>query len=262
LTPEITRFGYGPLSMILLVVLVAYDRVLAAILLAVAMAASNHITPMVAGFAGVAFYLIVYYKGNILRLLVEKRRFMLAFFLVPVAVSVALQQTISTFSRFQTLNDDYVRSYIVDQSTQMLRESKFLGIGYMNFYAWSGIDTGYAGESRTGSEILGFNLHNSYMTWALEGGLMVSVIVLVILWLTMGRLKAVLAADRQLGAVLMSWFIVFGIFALFHQVHMSIQFWGAIGLVWGIHAKQVYQRRKLRYGVVSHEQNVSVMSPT
>jgi hypothetical protein len=76
-TPHVTRFGYGALSMLLLVVLVAYDRVMATLFLGLAMAGSNHVTPLTAGVAGVLSYFVVYYRANVFRSIVEKRRFFL-----------------------------------------------------------------------------------------------------------------------------------------------------------------------------------------
>jgi hypothetical protein len=236
-TPGVTRFGYGPLSMLLLVVLVAYDRVLTTVLLGLAMAGANHVTPLAAGVAGVSFYFIVRYRGNVLRAVVEKRRFLFVALFLPLAMAFALERVLGTFNRFRTLGDDTVREYIVHHSVAMIRESGLMGIGYMNFYAWSGLDTGYRGEARTGSDILGFNLHNSYMTWALEGGVLVTAVVLVLLLLTVKRLNVIYGSDGNLGAVLYSWLVVFGIFAMFHQLHMSIQFWTVIGLIWGVHAR-------------------------
>jgi len=75
----------------------------------------------------------------------------------------------STFKRilaanFTLVGSDVTRSYIVDRSWDLLAASNGLGIGYMNFYAWSGIDSDYAYETETGHVVEGFNLHNSFMT--------------------------------------------------------------------------------------------------
>jgi hypothetical protein len=245
LTPGVSRFGYGALSMLLLVVVVAYNRVIATLCLGLVMAGSNHVTPLAAGLAGVLFYVPAYYRGNVLRSIVENRRFLLLAFALPLATTVVLERVLGTFNRFRTLGDDTVRDYIVDNSIAMLRESGFMGIGYMNFYAWTGLDTGYREVARTGSDILGFNLHNSYMTWWLEGGVLVTIVVLVLLLLTIKRLSVIHEYDKRMGAVLYSWLVVFAIFAMFHQLHMTIQFWSAIGLIWGMHARLAsYWRRR------------------
>src|SRR5690606_6711377 len=93
-----------------------------------------------------------------------------------------------TIERYLTHNDP-LRVSIAEISRQLLWQSSGWGIGYMNFYAWYGMVTGYHAEGRTGAAIEGVNLHNSYMTWALEGGLPVCIVVGIMLWRTHRRVQ-------------------------------------------------------------------------
>lgn len=242
LTPDASRLGLGPLSMFLAVLLVAYRRTVTASCLAMAMLASSHTTPVAAGLAGVIVYTLAFYRGRVLKALLAQRRLIISVTAIGlIAAAVSWDRIQATLARLS--EQDPFRAYISENSWRMLSEHGLRGIGYMNFYAWSGIDTGYRGEGRTGAAIEGFNIHNSFMTWALEGGAIVSLVVAVLIWLTIRRARRISTRDARLGALLHGWFAVCFVFALFHQLHTAVQFWATIGLIWGMHARIV--RRNL-----------------
>ena len=239
LFPDVPRFGYGSLAMLLLPLLLAYRQFWTFALLLLFMFGSAHVTPLVAGGAASLVYLLVFYRFNLLEAVRQHLRLLVIFlFVMAAALPVLWAKVVNTLNRLMSIDgslvgQDWLREYIIENSWRMLVETKGLGIGYMNFYAWSGLDTGYSHVTRTGSIIEGFNIHNTFMTWALEGGVLVILSVVFLGYLTSKRIRLIYKNDRKYGAVLVGMIAAFLVFAMAHQLHMLTQFWAFIGLVWG-----------------------------
>jgi hypothetical protein len=245
LTPDLTRFGYGSLGMLVFVVLVAYNKLLLAGVLFVVMAMSNNVIPVVASLVSIFVYFVALGKGNVFSVTRASKLFT---FLVPlfaiffIALIFFGGRIEDTVSRLLSVGlglsgEDLTRAYIHERSQEMLMDSGGIGIGYMNFYAYSGWELDYLEEARTGSAIEGHNLHNSFMTWGLEGGILV---VLVVFWLiisTVKRIRSIYLQDTRMGSCLFGFTAAFVVFAIAHQLHELISFWATIGFVWGYEYK-------------------------
>lgn len=114
----------------------------------------------------------------------------------------------------------------------------FQGMGYMNFMQWYGDKLGVYSESSNGKEIIGVNLHNSYQTWALEGGLICLIIIGYLFYkyiiISIARIKqSETYYERSFHIVGLISLVSFAIFASFHQLHQTIIFFIIIGIVFG-----------------------------
>jgi hypothetical protein len=138
---------------------------------------------------------------------------------------------------------DASREYLVLNTVLLLPDYFIQGMGYMNFYVWSGPDTGVY-LSRLDREVAGTNIHNSYMTWALEGGILVMSVVVLMVYRTARQIWRILTSksSRAVGLLLLSSFTALMFTAAFHQVHSTMQFWASIGLIFG-YAEQLPKRR-------------------
>lgn len=237
--PDLTRFGYGVQSMLLLPLFFAYRKYVIANLLLISMLASNHLTPLVSGVFGVLTFTMIMHKGNFIKLILKNIKLAMPIFISAlIFVPILWDQISSTINRISISGvslsgDDWVREYIILNSIELLKQTTLMGIGYMNFYAFSGHDTEYSFEERTGAIVEGFNLHNSFMTWGLEGGILVILAIILLGYLTIIRIKAIYNLDKCYGAYLFSVLSCFFIFGIAHQLHMAIQFWIYIGFIWG-----------------------------
>jgi hypothetical protein len=239
LWPELTRFGYGPLSMVLLPILVALRRPAPAAALFTMMLFSNHVTPLVAGSVAISVSVFLAYEIRSRRFFKNLATTVIGMVTLGLMLFPLMQPYLeSTFKRIMAVNfgligTDVTRSYIVDRSWELLTASNGLGIGYMNFYAWSGIDSGYVYETDSGHTVEGFNLHNSFMTWGLEGGVLVILTLVFFFLFFLRRVRYIYSRDRQYGSAIYGVLAAFFVFALSHQLHMAPQFWAVIGLVSG-----------------------------
>ena len=239
LFPDLTRYGYGVLSMILLPFLLAYRRFLILTVVLLSMTVSNHMTPLIAGGAALLLYIISFYRFNVLLAVRQHLRWLVILLVCMVTtIPIFWARMEDTLGRFTMIGGtlagaDLVREYIIENSFKLLADSKGIGIGYMNFYVWSGLDTGYSAEARTGSAIEGFNIHNSFMTWGLEGGILVVLSLVLMSFFTYKKIHLIYKYDRRYGAALIGMIAAFFIFGMAHQLHMATQFWAFIGLVWG-----------------------------
>jgi len=238
-----TRLGYGSLSMLLVVFLFAYRMNFLLCLLISVLLASNSVTPLVASIAGIISYIIFYSHGPAtfcMRVISVIRLSFLV--LIPLGFLSLFfsNKIIQTLGRLSLLADidiaagDPSREFISSNAWDRFGEISWHGIGYMNFYAYSGETLGIRYYENSGSLTTGLNLHNSYLTWFLEGGLLVSLAVLVILVLTVLKISRIYAFDRRYGSLLFSFMVVFAVFAISHQLHDLTQFWALIGLSWGL----------------------------
>jgi O-antigen ligase len=77
---------------------------------------------------------------------------------------------------------DIIRWAVFGHALTLFKTNWLFGIGYMNFMPLFGEEFNYSFESPQGKEIVGMSLHNSFQTWALEGGVPCLVIVILLMW--------------------------------------------------------------------------------
>lgn len=246
-----TRLGYAPVIGLFLPFLWSEKNYLIIFLVGLTSVSSNSISVVIIFFSSTFFYLLLNYKECLLGCkkwnfsvfqwmkFCGKKIFSIALILF-ISLNFFYQRIINTFDRFLNViydvhSGDHVRAYLNSEAVMLLQESKFLGIGYMNFYEYSKIDPRFQSflESVGATTNQGVNLHNSYMTWSLEGGVLVIAAVTLILGYSCYNLATIYKINNRWGAVLGSSFFSLLVFGLMHQVHMTPEFWGAIGLIAG-----------------------------
>jgi hypothetical protein len=267
LQADVSRFGYGPETMLCVPAAAAlgYSYLVAIIL--VVMAASLHKAPLIAAVTATGFIYLVKEKRDIRR---GQSRFHLlkaatavilgpCLLLVPLAFSKQIAETASRFVSQDVSvtignftadgeGEDVMRRYINQSSFALLPQYWWKGMGFMNFYEWTSRD-GVVGSqiTRLGVEETGENLHNSYMTWILEGGPLVAIAVLVLFWRMGKRIKRlyIRAESKLVGQVCIAWCIALLLFGMFHQLHASVQLWGTIGIIFGMSDRFVNRQEAL-----------------
>lgn len=118
---------------------------------------------------------------------------------------------------------DQVRWDVFTSAVELLWKHQPLGMGYMNFMVWF--------EDNFGLEM---PLHNSFQTWALEGGVPCLAIVAWILWRYLRSLRLPAAAgdtDAKLeAAALRCAMLATLVIGLFHQPHQAPMMFGMLGM--------------------------------
>lgn len=146
--------------------------------------------------------------------------------------------------RFLYVNEDPTRSSISDYSFELLPEYFPQGIGLGGFSFVSKDIIPYEVIDARGVARSGANLHNSYMTWVLEGGAPIILIVSIMFWCLFRIIRRFLRIPhtRVLGATLLIWLLSGMIYGAFQQWHNSGTFWGLFGFSFGCYER--YRSRK------------------
>jgi hypothetical protein len=136
----------------------------------------------------------------------------------------------SNDSFLQVEEEDLLRISLTEQAFFLYPQYWFQGMGYMNFMQWYGTQFDLFYTSFDGNkEIVGSNLHNSFQTWALEGGVFCLIIVLLLFIVFFRRVtqlknKCISVYCRNQYRIISFSLISFTIFGLFHQLHQSLVF--------------------------------------
>ena len=171
-----------------------------------------------------------------------------------VAVTVATTAVLLTATTFMLMEylsnitgtvgrfsepEDISRAAITYYSLLLLAQHFPLGIGWVGFLSLSIGLIPYDTTDPRGEVHSGANLHNSYMTWALEGGAPILLIVLYLFWKLIGVIRSFLRRGEQrlLGATLLIWLLGGMIFGAYHQWHMTDTFWQLFGFAFGCYAR-------------------------
>jgi len=137
---------------------------------------------------------------------------------------------------------DLLRISLFQEATKLYPSYWFQGMGYMNFMQWFGENFNVTYESfDTKKEIVGSNLHNSFQTWALEGGVFCLFIVLII-FLKFYRVcyKACIKnANKYFSILLISSLTSLLLFAFFHQLHQALVFYMILTFGFSLRIKSV-----------------------
>jgi hypothetical protein len=253
------RYGYGLQLMLCLPAAMVLRQYLIVVIGLIIMLASFHKTSLVSALLSLTVITLLS-KEHTLRPHVKFINASIIILSIVVGLTVAafyLQEILYTVSRFLpegsvALMDvkvdadgvDPAREYVTLSTLMLLPEYFIRGMGFMNFYIWSGAEVGEYDVNRFGQVIVGVNIHNSYMTWLLEGGLLVSGVVVVMLYRTIKKAFALYSYESSslIGVVVLSWCVAVLASAAFHQLHSSIQLWGTIGMIFGYHAQFFHER--------------------
>lgn len=272
--PDQPRYGYGIQTMLCVsaMLMLGWRWMTAAGLLVIL--ASMHKTTLGCALLGVLVILwkadIPAQKGNrYVRAILQP---LLATVIVGCAVVYLMPYMGSTLERllpedmyFNGLvgeRSDPQREYIHNLSVSLLPEHWISGMGYMNFFALTESEATVIYQiDRFGESTYGTNLHNSYMTWALEGGLLVCSIVALIFWRAGGRLRFIWNDDRNMGVLLAAWCAAALLFGWFHQLHSSVQFWSILGIIFGYRDQLAARHRLARLDTRSEHRPQTALQP-
>lgn len=284
---DLSRYGYGQQLMLCLPAATILGHSYLVAIAIVAMLASFHKTALIAGILGTALVLMLKKRTAAVRH--QRSRFLshpeyrflrgaLTVILLPCVLAVPFAfsgQIVTTLSRFMSQGntvsfgditaegegEDLLRTYINDASLSLLPRYWYRGMGFMNFYEWTSRDRRSSRTTRLGYEEDGLNLHNSYMTWLLEGGPVVVLCVVALFWRTGRHVRALLRRplSRPIGNIALAWCLSLLVFGMFHQLHASIQLWGTVGVIFGLadqfrvlESKQSTLSEKVRPIAVGH----------
>jgi hypothetical protein len=259
---DLARFGYGVQLMLCLPASMALRKYwFVAIALAV-MFASLHKTSLAGAILGIGLAFL-FMKHPKERMSVQSHYLRAAYSVVALfalfgAVIALTTQIAEMVGRFlpESLTGDFLgvqvigeqvdiaRVLVTSESFNLLPKYAIQGMGYMNFAVFLGLESGHVETTRLGQEFLGINLHNSYMTWILEGGLLVTGAVIFLFIRTGKRMRWLWRSSEfhNFGVLTVGWAAACLLLAGFQQLHFLMQFWGSIGLIFG-----VYDRAK-RFG--------------
>ncbi|MCX7144230.1 MAG: hypothetical protein NT123_24980 [Proteobacteria bacterium] len=134
-----------------------------------------------------------------------------------------------------TDEEDTVRSLIQLTSFQLLSEYFPRGIGFGGFSFITRDDIPYPLLDQRGNLTQGANLHNSFMTWALEGGLPVLLVVCAMFFAMYRTIRSFWRHKETtiLAFVLSVWLLQGVIFGLVQQWHSASTFWMLFGYAFG-----------------------------
>ncbi len=132
---------------------------------------------------------------------------------------------------------DVVRWKIFFDAFSLYKSHWLFGMGYMNFMPWYGDRYNFRVENIRGKETVGMSLHNSFQTWALEGGLPCLGIVGLLLWKYFSILRKHIRQSKNDMEILYYKLFVIGMVCLlvagmFHQIHQSPVFYMLLGIVY------------------------------
>jgi hypothetical protein len=162
--------------------------------------------------------------------------------------AVVQEKVVATLTRFS--EGDPVREQVAEVSREMLSESFPSGIGYKNFGYLTSERIRYTTRTLSGDVVSGVSLHNAFLHFAIEGGLIVVAIVVALYALLLRTLWLLLRhhANRDLVVALSSWVGCSVVFGLFHQLHDTVYFLGLFGFVFGCkyRVKRAWQTNRRR----------------
>ncbi len=159
---------------------------------------------------------------------------------VIAVVGYFAQNIQTTYERLTFEGDgDPMRTAISTVSFDMLEEHFPWGIGLGGFSSASQSQINYQTYDARGEIVVGANLHSSYMTWALEGGLPILLIVLALFFFAVRAIWYLQKNDesRMFALVLLIWLLQGMLFGMFHQWHNTHPFWALFGLVFGCYER-------------------------
>ena len=178
---------------------------------------------------------------------------------VKTFVRITYQDMVVGDQLIQAEKLDVVRWTIYADALSLYKTNWLFGMGYMNFMPWYGAMYNFSFENARGKETVGMNLHNSFQSWALEGGLPCLGIITLLLWKYFSILRRrIRQSKNDLEKTYYKLFIIVMICllmeGLFHQIHQTPVFYIFLGIVYALDDKySLYQNspfsrdRSVRY---------------
>ena len=140
---------------------------------------------------------------------------------------------------------DLIRWTIYYDALSLYETNWLFGIGYMNFMPWFGDMYNFESETAGGKEIIGMNLHSTFQTLALEGGLPCVGIVTFLLWKYFSILRRRIKQSKIYLEKLYYKMFIIGMICLlvegmFHQIHQTPMLFMFLGIVYALDDKDKY----------------------
>lgn len=261
LDEERIRYGYGWQLMMCLPAALLLRKYWLVVIGLTVMLASRHKSALACAVLGCLIVFIFAKLPPLPRSKPAQQMLSLAFHLTAlifasIAVYILSPHIISTIGRFisddsttfrvlgvsiEPEGEDIVRAAHILEAIRILPEHYIKGMGYMNFYEWTTDLGGFASINQYGTELTGITLHNAYLSWVIEGGITVSVVVLFIAHRLWSRIRSMLVYSRNFAVLSIAWFAILLLHGMFHQLHQMMQLWGSIALIYGfIDRKRTY----------------------
>lgn len=242
---EATRVIYGPDVPVALAAAVICSKWVIALILFFSILASLKKTVVLCGLIGVSCVIglkWIYGTPGWGRDRVTPRKLMLSgvVFLVVLIPLVEFSWSFVqvTVGRLLLEREDLYRLAMLEEFLRLLGEYFPYGSGYYTFGSLTRETLPYTTFTADGSELSdGMSLHNTGMHVLLEGGLVVT-IVLLLMYLSVFRCVIRLIRNhpsRGLGILLFSWLLVCIAYGMLNQLHATRYYFGIIGYAIGCH---------------------------
>jgi len=150
-----------------------------------------------------------------------------------------------TIVRLLTERQDIYRSEMAGEFMRLSREHFPGGIGYYCFGFLTKDTIKYYSQTASGMILDdGMSLHNSFMHVILEGGGAVCIVLALLCWLCLKRIRSMAKDPEQKGfaVVFIGWAIAAAIFGSPQPFHATHYFFGIPGLIMGTYDR--YQRKR------------------
>jgi hypothetical protein len=165
----------------------------------------------------------------------------LTMLIVGSVLALLLFQNIqATLGRFLYEGDgDPTRTLIALTSYKLLLQYFPRGIGWGGFSSITRDDLNYQTVDLRGEVSVGANIHNSFVTWALEGGLPIVLLMLILFIYYFRTVRFFLKNEKSnlLGWVTLIWMLQGIFFGMFHQWHNTVLFWPLFGFTFGCYER-------------------------
>jgi hypothetical protein len=138
-------------------------------------------------------------------------------------------------------DSDLLRISLSLEAAKLYPSYWFQGMGYMNFMQWYGENFNITYESFDGKkEIVGSNLHSSFETWALEGGVFCLFIIFIVFFkfYRICYIAYIKNINKEYSVLLISSLSSLFLFAFFHQLHQALVFYMILAFGFSLQLKR------------------------
>lgn len=204
-------------------------------------------TVIITSLFGYIFAKIYFIKNNLKKVFLINKIiiFFISILIILPFIYFLFPFVSSTFGRF-TEGEDLIRLQILTLAFELLYENFPMGIGYNNFIVLSRDYIPYSTFTLSGEQIDGVSLHNSFLHFALEGGILILCIVFLLFYLYVKcALKLnFIVQGSNIGRLLLIFLVIANLFGLVHQFHGTRYFWGIFALCFSIYERYIYHNKK------------------
>lgn len=175
-------------------------------------------------------------------------RILLLVLLSTMLIAIFFPFLTATIERF-AVNTDVIRMAIALEFFNQLFQHFPNGTGFYTFGFLSSDVIDYWSMAANGDIITdGVSLHNSLMHFALEGGIVILIIVFIFYRAYFKAIKFLLKypESKYIGVIFICWFFVTTFYGMFQQYHATRYFFGIFGLALGVY-ERIYRRKKFNY---------------